>query len=127
MPETRPARASVDRPTIFCSACNFSLSNLSRYIPAPRPPPGRERQGGPPPGEASRRRGYQEELMDPTPVNLEPAPRPSGFRRLLAPGFLTFQACVLLLLGAMISQVRAQGGSTLSAPFERLVMAPAGP
>lgn len=65
--------------------------------------------------------------MDPTPVNLEPASRPSGFRRLLAPGFLTLQACVLLLLGAMISQVRAQGGSTLSAPFERLVMAPAGP
>jgi DNA-binding beta-propeller fold protein YncE len=56
-----------------------------------------------------------------------PAARPSRFRRLLSPGFLVLQACCLLLLGAVVSQVGAQGGGTLSAPFERLVLAPAGP
>jgi len=56
-----------------------------------------------------------------------PTSRPSRLRRLLSPGFLVLQACCLLLLGAVVSQVGAQGGGTLSAPFERLVLAPAGP
>jgi len=53
--------------------------------------------------------------------------RPSRLRRLLSPGFLILQACCLVLLGAAVSQVGAQAGGTLSAPFERLVLAPAGP
>jgi DNA-binding beta-propeller fold protein YncE len=54
-------------------------------------------------------------------------PRPSRFRRFLSPGFLVLQAGVLLLLGTAVSQVGAQAGGTLSAPFDRLVLAPAGP
>ena len=54
-------------------------------------------------------------------------PRPSRFRRFLSPGFLILQAGVLLLLGTAVSQVGAQAGGTLSAPFDRLVLAPAGP
>jgi DNA-binding beta-propeller fold protein YncE len=65
--------------------------------------------------------------MDPTPKIYRPSPRPFRLRRFLSPGFLALQACVLLLVGAVVSQVRAQGGGNLSAPFARLVMAPAGP
>jgi DNA-binding beta-propeller fold protein YncE len=54
-------------------------------------------------------------------------PRPPLFRRFLSPGFLGLQAGCLLLLGTAVSQVGAQAGGTLSAPFDRLVLAPAGP
>jgi DNA-binding beta-propeller fold protein YncE/cytochrome c peroxidase len=68
-------------------------------------------------------------MMEPNPTT--PARPPSlddstRFRRILSPGFLALSACVLLLVGAVASRVGAQG-STLSAPFERLVLAPAGP
>src|SRR4051812_33910445 len=67
--------------------------------------------------------------MESIPPNSGPPshPRPSRFRRFRSPGFLALQAGVLLLVGAVVSQVGAQGGGTLSAPFERLVLAPAGP
>jgi DNA-binding beta-propeller fold protein YncE len=65
--------------------------------------------------------------MEPTPITPLPSPRPSRFRRFLSPGFLVLQAGVLLLLGTAVSQVGAQAGGTLSAPFDRLVLAPAGP
>jgi DNA-binding beta-propeller fold protein YncE len=65
--------------------------------------------------------------MEPTPTTPLPSPRPSRFRRFLSPGFLVLQAGFLLLLGTAVSQVGAQAGGTLSAPFDRLVLAPAGP
>ncbi len=65
--------------------------------------------------------------MEPTPITPLPSPRPSRFRRFLSPGFLVLQAGVLLLLGTAVSQVGAQAGGTLSSPFDRLVLAPAGP
>jgi len=68
--------------------------------------------------------------MEPTPTT---PPRPLSsihsdrFRRFLYPGFLILSACFLLLVGALAHEVGAQGPSTLSAPFQRLVLDPALP
>ena len=57
-------------------------------------------------------------------ASTDTSPRPSRFRRFLSPGFLVLQAGVLLLLGTAVSQVGAQAGGTLSAPFDRLTAVP---
>ncbi|MFP5288010.1 MAG: YncE family protein, partial [Thermoanaerobaculia bacterium] len=67
--------------------------------------------------------------MDPTPTNPPPIPsaRPPRLRRLLVPEFLVLAACGLLIAGSLVRQSAAQGFQTLSAPFDRLVLASALP
>ncbi len=65
--------------------------------------------------------------MEPIPKTRSHIARPIRSRRFPFPGFLVLSACFLFAVVTVVQQVGAQGGGTLSAPFERLVLAPSGP